>query len=184
MLIRTTSAWREGRRGGGCGVGGAGVVPVADRLAPRAQHSALHPSPLTHTPPPAAHGRRIEKCWKLAPDSTEGIERVEVTPPIQCACSVRSQHAVSTQSACMQCMCDSVEGSSGWRWCGSRSVFRGGALAADPARRIPPSAPTRSSDCRAASRGSGSRGAAPPRCPISTPRLSCGSRARTGCSAV
>ena len=22
--------------------------------------------------------RRIEKCWKLAPDSTEGIERVEV----------------------------------------------------------------------------------------------------------
>ena len=27
--------------------------------------------------------RRIEKCWKLAPDSTEGIERVEVVrlPP-------------------------------------------------------------------------------------------------------
>ena len=36
------------------------------------------PAPLPAPTHPPARGRRIEKGWRLAPDSTEGIERVEV----------------------------------------------------------------------------------------------------------
>ena len=48
--------------------------PVPTLALARTLARTLAPAP-THPP---ARGRRIEKGWRLAPDSTEGIERVEV----------------------------------------------------------------------------------------------------------
>ena len=71
MLIRAT---RQEWTGGACACVGSVGSRGVERTLPLTL-TLLLTLPLTL---PLTLSRRIEKGWKLAPDSTEGIERVEV----------------------------------------------------------------------------------------------------------